>query len=840
MHPYHTGDNFTVGDVDEKKDITNYQNCYSCKDLLELHQNYNYTEELLLPDIFKLDKLEESNLKVDINNCYPEKPHESCSLKRPFNDDETPSINIKRIGINLIIDNNEEEGTSYSTFNERMTIIKNIEQSAQSPEVHMCTNLTTKTKGLDSYRAPTSIDVKNIHIKHELPCYAVKKELKLKSYRRNYLSRSEFTTTIYKDAIKSIVVDADNLFNKAVLEKIRTNYLKNKIKYLVKSKLSIDLSRTYSNVRKYILKKLYPFLDDIILTLDVPITPGMSVSELRHNCLSNKIFFEKLSKNCRKIAEDVRMSTYDSLSHVFQYSISFYSNDSTNSTCEKINFSPLKKKFLPELKILVMNTIFNLPDSIVSEIKKFDRNNILNSFFLKMHGILISKSLIRNLELLFNSNKNKFINGGSDDDLDLFNDLLKKIGELVKTSYIFDEVVFFPDKPTLEKLSKYLLSDIYGVSSRFHNKLSLFNEKADERQVSNDNNYNKSSETNIYVKEKYQLSELSNIKKSDPVTSNIADKEIEISDKYKHSKIVEKSPIKNSSQLEGGVISRRFNLSAYHKINLFSTKNTVSIYEKVIEVICIDDEETFKNSVLKELNGDIIGKGFIKSSIDVSLAHSNIRKYVLNKVSPYINDIITTTDILITPDMSIHDMKLKCISNNFFFERLREICEKLVRDAHLIPETTFSNIIPTHINFGSSGRISIRRKKNKFYSEVKSLVMKTISNLPDNIINEIKNVKEGEIIRGLFSKIHGAFLSKSLVRNIKLMFDSNKIQSKGNFDLFDKLLIKILNLVKTSLIFHEGKLVFPDIYEAKTISKYLLSDMYGVHFRFNENPQKIL
>ncbi|WP_092343188.1 hypothetical protein [Candidatus Ichthyocystis sparus] len=48
-------------------------------------------------------------------------------------------------------------------------------------------------------------------------------------------------------------------------------------------KSSINLSVTYSNVRNYISDKIHPYLDNIIRVTDILISPGMSISYIKHS-----------------------------------------------------------------------------------------------------------------------------------------------------------------------------------------------------------------------------------------------------------------------------------------------------------------------------------------------------------------------------------------------------------------------------------------------------------------------------------------------------------------------------------------------------------------------------
>lgn len=775
---------------------TNFLNFHTHE---ELYQENDYEEKLLLPDIFKLTKLDEPNLDTTVNfSPYPyiNKTTTSCTVKRLLIENEPllSSPEPKRIYLKQSIDNEELCTAPSLNFTEQIIktkkTMKDIEPSVQNLPI-------------SEQPSPPERPAPNV----------MKKKVSLRPYHRNNLYHTEPTISVYRDAIKKIGIDGTGLFKNRVLEEIYVTRSSNFIKS------SVSLYTTYAKVRKYVLEKIFTCLNDITATSDVLIRPGMSISDLIFSCTSNNIFFEKLREKCREIVENIQATPDKSLSYLIQSYISFYHNDNLNSIYKKSKFFVKKDRLIIKLKELIINTISDLPDSIVHEIKKFNKVQIVQGLFLDMHGVFVSKSLIRDINLLFNSNKNKFVNGGSDDNLNLFNRLLGKIGNLVRSSCIFQDGVFLPNKHTVEKLSKYILSDIYGVSSKFHKKLKLsYKNISKPHQLINhaklSTNYKKVL-TDIYVKEELPSPKSYLTSKPRRTSSETIDIKIE-----------------------------KFGLKPYHRKNLRSTEFTLSIYEYAIKKIDIDSNESFKNSILEEIGPYIANKGFTKSYINLSPTYLNVRKYVLDMISPHINNIIYTSDVLITLGMSVSDMKHNCMSNNIFFEKLQENCKKVVKDVLMTPDDVFSNIIQSSVNFGSYGSLNIVSKKNKFCSKVKTLIMETLLNLPNNIIDEIKNFEKGEIIRGLFSETHGVFVSKSLIRNINYLFNFNKNKLPNNnklpdynFDdnlyLLNNLLTKLVYLVKKSLILSEGELLFPNATTAESLSRYLLADVYGISAKFH-------
>ncbi|CUT18266.1 MULTISPECIES: hypothetical protein [Candidatus Ichthyocystis] len=778
MYPCHSGDSFSVNEVDETKNIAGnvrsidadhppHKILCSSNDFLKLYdsndlnQNNNYGQELLACDVFKLNKLCECDLGILV-----------CS----HNDNTARTFNAVKSPVT-----NEE--------------LSNKKHNSHSENTESC---------------------------------VIPKEIKLKSYRRIFLYRKEFNASVYKNAIKNITIDSNEAFKNTVLDKMGTDFLKNKRTALVKSKSSIELSQTYSNVRKYVLEKLYSVLSDLIPTSDIPITPGMSISDLRHSCLSNKNFFDKLSSECEKIAEDVRSTPYASLSHVFQHSISFDSNNCTNSTNNKVSFFPLKNKFLPGLKKLIIDTTSSLSSNIISEIEKSDQNGIVDGLFLKTHGVLIQKSSIRTINCFFDYNNKVLANYDFDDNLSLLKHLLEKLKNIVKASCAFHEnKVVSLGESTIEQLSIYILTDMYNIPVKFHRKLKLTPQNIIERQRLSENfylNYSRVANHIPYTDDGMELQ----LSKLDPTSRTKIS--TEINSNYDPSKLVIEY-----TNLEQCVSSPKINLIKYSKSDLFLDKLSSSIYENAINKVDIDINRMFRNSILEKLDAHIKRKGFAKSSVDLSLTYSNVRKYILCKLSLHIKDIIKTADVPITLGMSISDIRSRCLSNKLFFDKLAKSCDKALEEVPAISEKILLSMIQSNVIFDSDERLNINHKKYKFLQELKLLITETISNLVNSIINVIKNLKPSEIINGLFYKTHGIFVSKSLIRELKLFFNSNKIpigSIEYNLSSINNFLVELTILVKKHVIFHEGMLFFPEKHTAEALSRYLLSDMYNIPSRF--------
>ncbi|CUT17868.1 hypothetical protein Ark11_1052 [Candidatus Ichthyocystis hellenicum] len=742
MHPYNSNSNFTVDNVDDHSaaecgscqdqgvlcanenpcldhrisvppKCESFCNFLNFRDHGELCQIDNYEEKLLLPDIFKLTKPDDSLSAL---------PNHKIIAPKKINDTENNFMSPS------------------TCFTEKIITTPNLKRIEQTTRNH--SHSTTP--------------------KIPMPPVA-KKELRLKIYRPNNLHRVKINSNIYIDAIKKIDIDDKKLFKNFVLEEIGKA-----LEIIDFAKYSPDLSQTYCNVRKYALVNLAPILNDDIINTDILTTPGMSISDLRLSCISNQHFFKKLRENCEKIAKNIQASPDSNIPHVFQYRIVFSLDTPFNSTNHKITLFPKKDKFLPKLKELIADTIYNLPDSITYVIKNIDQDVIVNAFFSNVHGILISNSFIKKINLFLNSNENKFINEELGKNLNLLNDLLGKIANLVRVSCIFHkEVIFYPGEYTTDKLSKYILSDMYGISSKFHKKLKPFTQDRSKPQ-----------------------------------------------------------------KLEQCVLIREFNLKPYFRTKLHSQKFTSNIYEEAIKKIDIDKNGLFRSSVFEELITCIMTRGLTKSCLDLHQTYSNIRKYVLDKISPYIANIITSTDIPITSVVPIPNLISNCILNNAFFEKLTEKCEEIVENIRVIPDGYFLNIIQSYIFFSSTERLKISLKKRcKLCYKIKLLIMDTVSNLPNIIIHKLKKFKQNEIISGLFSNIHGVYVTKSLIRKAILFANSNIISNNNfeyNLNLINNLFPILLSNVKASPMLHEENLFFPGKFTAELLSRYLLSDMYNL------------
>ncbi|CUT17865.1 MULTISPECIES: hypothetical protein [Candidatus Ichthyocystis] len=804
MYTCHLGD-FAVSKVSEKENIDNASELENYLDSCEINsQDLDFHENILQKDKLPFDQ---SNID-DVNNSYQSDNYKEKELLvlDSFNLSELDGSNLETTSIKP----NTDQRHRYRAIKRPLTE-DDLESTTSSQEL------------IDLESVGSTGDYCDVSSPEESKTSMMTKKTKLKVYRSSSLCSTEFNLSIYKDAINKIDIDSNGLFKNAVLEKAG-NYFKNG--NIVRS--SANFSKTHSNVRRYVLGKVSPFIDNITSTGDISITPGMSISDLRFNCISNNHFFEKLHENCKKILEDINLIPCNSLSDLFQSCINFHSN----SFHKKVKFCPKKDRFLPILKLLIIDTISNLPNSIICAINKFSKNEIVDSLFLDVHGVMLSKSLIKDLYHLFNYSRSKIADNELEDNLNLLNGLLERLGNIVKTHCIFDNGVFLPAESTVEQLSKYLLSDIYCIPVKLHKKLNPHSEsriihKEPIENIYYDNTTMRDFITNTFLEKGVELTKLDLANKISRPKSDMMDTEVETIDNFNNEQDTITSSTKNDYKLNQFITLKELNIKSYHKSNLSSKELTSSIYEDAIRKIDIDSNGFFKKVVLEKLDAHISSRCFKKSSINLSLTYSNVRKYVLEKISPYINDIIPTADILITPGMSVSDMGHKCTSNTIFFYKLHEKCEEVVKSIRTISEDNFLSMVQSYIRFGSEGKLNIVHKRNIFCSEVKLLIINTISNLPNSITKEIGNFKQSRIARGLFSEVHGVFMTKSFIRKLISQKPSDN-HFKINLKLLRRLFSDLVSTVKTSFILHEGQLFFPDECATIMISRYLLFDIYDI------------
>ncbi|WP_141663755.1 hypothetical protein, partial [Candidatus Ichthyocystis sparus] len=370
------------------------------------------------PDIFKLTQLGKPNLSSKIYRFDNDQTRTSSALKRQCIKDESILIepNPKRIDLkkntkeiitasNLKNIGQTKKYLSKSKIPEWQIIKKEIrielyrcdareimcaEKTFNALPLSPTEHIAAKNTLIDN--EPQSITQNLIRVgpeKISININAVKKNIILKYYQHHHINlwhAKSNSRIVYIDAIKKIGIDNNGSFKNCVLEKMseiieRRNLLKS----------SIDLSQTYSNIRKYVLDKISSLFEDDTIDSGILITPGMSISDLRSSCTSNTNFFKKLQKQCGKIAKSIRASTDRYFSRILQtyVCINYKSHSDSTYKHKRIKFCSNQNKLLKKLKELIINTILNLPSSIICEINRFNQNGIVNSLFSEVHGVLV-------------------------------------------------------------------------------------------------------------------------------------------------------------------------------------------------------------------------------------------------------------------------------------------------------------------------------------------------------------------------------------------------------------------------------------------------------------------
>ncbi|WP_092343761.1 hypothetical protein [Candidatus Ichthyocystis sparus] len=729
------------------------------------YQENNHEEDLLPPDIFKLTQLGESNLSSKLYSSDTDQPSTSRALKYQFIEDESLSTEPrpKVICLKQIV-SNEKNYTASLDFTEKMTTasnLKNIEQTKKHLDTSkvpgwpiikkeiriklclcdireiMCAektfnsssltsteHITAKSTFTDNKRLsitpePVIVEPKKISINKN----TIKRNIILKSYRQHHINLWQTKTNsriVYIDAIKKIGIDNNGLFKSSVLKKISKMIKINERINLLKS--YINLSPTYSNIRKYILDKLSSLFEDNSVDLDILITPGMSISDLRSSFISNSIFFEKLSKSCEEAVKNINLVPNNCFSRIIQSHIYLDSP-------ERLLITNKKNKLCSAIKRLITETISNLPNNITHELKKFNPNEIADGLFVNIHNVYLQKSLIRKIELIFNSNKlpdDKFISN-----LDFLNNLLTKIFiEVESHPVLHSGKTLFPGEHTAKLLSKYILSDMYNISTKIHKKLSLHEHTKDGTSESN---YEKSSEINIHDNMKISL--LKN-----------------------HSLLIPQKKLKWNHNPVSPLYIYKLALSG------------IDIDKSNFKSSFIDKSKHYW-SVIKHLSEKE------KIDIDLSITYTNVKNYILETFSPFLKEIEeeTRSKIKLTNGMTIDELRLSYASNEEFLDKLREFCNKVIISIKNPRNTILTDLIQSNVPLGTEISKKIRMKKgrkNSFLNEIKKLLITNISNIPEVLSESIKLLPHADIINGFFSNFYDMYVDNESLLKAKLIFDT--------------------------------------------------------------------
>ncbi|CUT17830.1 hypothetical protein Ark11_1011 [Candidatus Ichthyocystis hellenicum] len=580
---------------------------------------------------------------------------------------------------------------------------------------------------------------------------------------------------IYEYAVRKIIIDEKRLLKKTILAEF-----KNIIDKKGFDNSCIDISETYSNVHKYIVDRICPYINNIIHIADVKITSQMFISEIKIKCTSNHIFFSKLSEGCVKIIETINRMPNDNFLSILQSKITF---DEGNVLDVNTPIMDSKKNILSQaLKSLIIDTISNITHKITYVIRKFRVADFRIGMFSLLHGVYIDKSFIRNVINIYKEEviEPKAPNHDScDNDKYIDESIIRyKLEKALKTSVILlREKICSLEKSEAKLMIEYLLSDIIKASNEHFYK-----------QNSNEQEDNHQGCSEIRV-----IKELTLMKSCD----------------IRH---------------------------------ILNNKKIDNLYECAIRKISIDDEEIFRNLILMEIKKRIKYEDLGEPDVYIAEWHSRVRKYVSNKISPHINDIIQTSDVLIPPGTPITNIGDNYISNIDFFCSLGEYCKKILTYINKIPSKNFELIVPKSIRIclknspdDNHNKIAAR---NYFYEISKSLVMDTISKLPQKISSTIKNFELIDICNGVFLLFRDIYITKSLMRNIINIYNSisnNIMENTSQKDndpnyrhkLFDQLCVKtkLEEMIQASVIVHKGNIMPPDKLEVNLLTGYLLASM---------------
>ncbi|WP_176695806.1 hypothetical protein, partial [Candidatus Ichthyocystis sparus] len=287
-------------------------------------------------------------------------------------------------------------------------------------------------------------------------------------YTYNNMHYMEFSKNTYEYIIGKIDIDKEKLLRSKVLE-----LLKNRIKNRGFNASLMDISHTYSRMKKYISDKVHPLIDYILRIKDIRITPGMSISDIKNNCISNEYFFDTLHKCCKEIAKNLSEIKGKNFLPMLQRTINFGSEKNLFTSTDNIDTST-RIKINSLFKTLIIDALNNLSDSIKSIIEKFNEDHISECMFIKLYGAYVPGSLIRNVKDIYIIDKMMVENKFNVIDKPL---IKIKLEEIVKESVIlYGGVVLSPNESTVTSMVDYLLSDIVKGHSDIRSKLFVENE----------------------------------------------------------------------------------------------------------------------------------------------------------------------------------------------------------------------------------------------------------------------------------------------------------------------------------------------------------------------------
>ncbi|CUT17842.1 putative coiled coil protein [Candidatus Ichthyocystis hellenicum] len=553
---------------------------------------------------------------------------------------------------------------------------------------------------------------------------------------------TKLTTSLYEIAIREIEIDEEKHFSQSMLKEFN-----NEIKSSNTKQLCIAISNNYSSVRQYIERVFSPFIEKHLRTKEVVIFPGMSASDIKNKYTSNNFFFCELDKFCKQILEDVIKIDPEELIYMVKNSIEFISLNYLKEESQGI--TPDKKnRICVSLKKLIIDTINHLPDKIKLAIERFDSIDILMGAFVKIHGLYIDKSFVKNLvRTCKNSNSVMQEWSINADEPSLIEKELREI--LQKSVILSDTNIFLPNEHIVTSMLNHLLSDINNVScAENHNKKRSKSSSMTMKRLHHNDE-----------KDNEQICQ-NKLFKSDPLPINEQNNVTELT---------------TSSHETGDYIKTRrlMQLSVSHnRRNLYCNEYNYTMYEYAIKKIVVDKNHSFRNDLLSALEIHHNVRISKKRANLLIGTYSTIKNYIMDKLHPYVDDI-RDKDVIINAQMPISIIREKYVSNTVAFEKLEECCNKVILDIDNDPPETLLKLIKSRIGIGSGRTLDVDTDKmsddsrNNIHDSLKKLIKTTVTELPNNIRKMINTeFTTADIHRGIFVRIHCTEVSRSFIRSV--------------------------------------------------------------------------
>ncbi|WP_242641568.1 hypothetical protein, partial [Candidatus Ichthyocystis sparus] len=552
---------------------------------------------------------------------------------------------------------------------------------------------------------------------------AITEESNITTNRCNNVSiySSKLTPSLYEKVIEEIEVDEEKLFMRQILEEfnkeIKSNYIE---------QACIAISNIYSEIRKYISSNLHTHINNILHTKDIAITPEISILNIKDKYVSNNFFFGELEKLCKKIEENIQNTDHEKFMYLAKNDIDFISLNCLKEGAHGIT-SDKENKIALLLKKLIAETIRNLPTKIKLAIEQSDLIDVLNDAFVKIHGVYINKSFVRNLVKICKYDELMI------EDKILESDKIKliknKLREELKTSVILrDTNIFSPDESIIVTMINNLLEDIS----------SIFRASTTSSKIGNE------------TKKQYSCRPTKRQHQKD-----------EENDEIIHKRKMVYLPVTHEPNVSTSLITNRR--------NLYCDEYNYTLYEYAIKKIPLDKNNSFRNALLSELgkaNNIRVDK---RSCSRLSRTYSTINEYIFNKFSPYIKNI-RADDIAVTAGKSVSEIRKLHVSNSAFFEKLSEYCKKIEQTVNEDQSETLLGLIQDHVRVGTGTFINTKSEildekgRDIITDLLKTLIKTVVRNLPNKVKDMIETeLTQNDIHKAIFVKIHNSHVTRSFI-----------------------------------------------------------------------------